>query len=329
MKRREFITLFGGAAAAWPLAAHAQQTERMRRIGVLMNVAADDPEAQARNVAFLQGLHELGWTDGRDVRIDYRWAAGDADRLRRYAAELVALAPDVVLASGTSTVGPLQRASGTVPIVFAGVADPIGAGFVNSMARPGGNATGFISFEYVLSGKWLELLKQIAPGVTRVAVLRDPEISGGTGQFGAIQSVAPSFGVELSPINVRDAGEIERAIAAFARSSNGGLILTASGLAFVHRDLIIALAARHKLPTIYYYRIFVSAGGLVSYGPDPHNQYRLAASYVDRILKGEKPADLPVQAPTKLELAINLKTAKALGLEVPPTLLARADEVIE
>jgi putative ABC transport system substrate-binding protein len=292
MKRREFITLFGGAAAAWPLAAHAQQTERMRRIGVLMNVAADDPEAQARNVAFLQGLHELGWTDDRDVRIDYRWAAGDADRLRRYAAELVALAPDVVLASGTSTVGPLQRASGTVPIVFAGVTDPVGAGFVNSMARPGSNATGFISFEYGLSGKWLELLKQIAPGVTRVAVLRDPEISGGTGQFGAIQSVASSFGVELSPINVRDAGEIERAIAAFARSSNGGLILTASGLAFVHRDLIIALAARHKLPTIYYYRIFVSAGGLVSYGPDPHNQYRLAASYVDRILKGEKPADL-------------------------------------
>jgi putative ABC transport system substrate-binding protein len=329
MKRREFITLFGGAAAAWPLAAHAQQTERMRRIGVLMNVAGDDPEAQARNVAFLQGLHELGWTDGRDVRIDYRWAAGDADRLRRYAAELVALAPDVVLASGTSTVGPLQRASGTVPIVFAGVTDPVGAGFVNSMARPGSNATGFISFEYGLSGKWLELLKQIAPGVTRVAVLRDPEISGGTGQFGAIQSVAPSFGVELSPINVRDAGEIERAIAAFARSSNGGLILTASGLAFVHRDLIIALAARHKLPTIYYYRIFVSAGGLVSYGPDPHNQYRLAASYVDRILKGETPADLPVQAPTKYELAINLKTAKTLGLEIPSSVLALADEVIE
>jgi putative tryptophan/tyrosine transport system substrate-binding protein len=290
MRRREFIRLVGGVAG-WPLVARAQQGERVRRIGVLMNVAADDPEAQARNVAFLQGLHELGWTEGRNVRIDYRWAAGDADRLRRYAAELVALAPDVVLASGTSTVGPLQRASGTVPIVFAGVADPVGAGFVNSMARPGSNATGFISFEYVLSGKWLELLKQIAPGVTRVAVLRDPEISGGTGQFGAIQSVAPSFGVELSPINVRDAGEIERAIAAFARSSNGGLILTASGLAMVHRDLIIALAARHKLPTIYYYRIFVSAGGLVSYGPDPHNQYRLAASYVDRILKGEKPAD--------------------------------------
>jgi ABC-type uncharacterized transport system substrate-binding protein len=328
MRRREFIRLVGGVAG-WPLVARAQQGERVRRIGVLMNVAADDPEAQARNVAFLQGLHELGWTEGRNVRIDYRWAAGDADRLRRYAAELVALAPDVVLASGTSTVGPLQRASGTVPIVFAGVADPVGAGLVNSMARPGSNATGFISFEYVLSGKWLELLKQIAPGVTRVAVLRDPEISGGTGQFGAIQSVAPSFGVELSPINVRDAGEIERAIAAFARSSNGGLILTASGLAMVHRDLIIALAARHKLPTIYYYRIFVSAGGLVSYGPDPHNQYRLAASYVDRILKGEKPADLPVQAPTKLELAINLTTAKALGLTVPPTLLARADEVIE
>jgi putative tryptophan/tyrosine transport system substrate-binding protein len=328
MRRREFIRLVGGVAG-WPLVARAQQGERVRRIGVLMNVAADDPEAQARNVAFLQGLHELGWTEGRNVRIDYRWAAGDADRLRRYAAELVALAPDVVLASGTSTVGPLQRASGTVPIVFAGVADPVGAGFVNSMARPGSNATGFISFEYGLSGKWLELLKQIAPGVTRVAVLRDPEISGGTGQFGAIQSVAPSFGVELSPINVRDAGEIERAIAAFARSSNGGLILTASGLAMVHRDLIIALAARHKLPTIYYYRIFVSAGGLVSYGPDPHNQYRLAASYVDRILKGEKPADLPVQAPTKLELAINLTTAKALGLTVPPTLLARADEVIE
>jgi len=328
MRRREFIRLVGGVAG-WPLVARAQQGERVRRIGVLMNVAADDPEAEARNVAFLQGLHELGWTEGRNVRIDYRWAAGDADRLRRYAAELVALAPDVVLASGTSTVGPLQRASGTVPIVFAGVADPVGAGFVNSMARPGSNATGFISFEYVLSGKWLELLKQIAPGVTRVAVLRDPEISGGTGQFGAIQSVAPSFGVELSPINVRDAGEIERAIAAFARSSNGGLILTASGLAMVHRDLIIALAARHKLPTIYYYRIFVSAGGLVSYGPDPHNQYRLAASYVDRILKGEKPADLPVQAPTKLELAINLTTAKALGLTVPPTLLARADEVIE
>jgi putative ABC transport system substrate-binding protein len=329
IRRRELITLLGGAAA-WPVVARAQQPgERMRRIGMLMNVAADDPEAQARNVAFLHGLREFGWTEGRNVRVDHRWAGGDADRLRRYAAELVALAPDVVLASGTSTVGPLQRASTTVPIVFAGVADPVGAGFVDSMARPGRNATGFISFEYGLSAKWLELLKQIAPGVTRVAVLRDPDISGGTGQFGAIQSVAPSFGVESSPINVRDAGEIERAVAAFARSSNGGMILTASGLAFVHRDLIIALAARHKLPTIYYYRVFVSAGGLVSYGPDPHNQYRRAASYVDRILKGEKPAELPVQNPTKYELVINLKTARALGLEVPPTLLARADEVIE
>ena len=329
MRRREFITFLSGAAATWPLVARAQQPVTIRRIGILMNVAADDPEAQDRNLAFLQALRELGWTEDRNVQVDYRWAAGDADRLRRYAAELVALAPAVVLASGTSTVGPLQRASATVPIVFAGVADPVGAGFVDSMARPGRNATGFISFEYGLSAKWLELLKQVAPGVTRVAVLRDPDISGGTGQFGAIQSVAPSFGVELSPINVRDSGEIERAIAAFARSPNGGMILTASGLAFVHRDLIIALAARHKLPTIYYYRVFVSAGGLVSYGPDPHHQYRLAASYVDRILKGEKPADLPVQTPTKYELVINLKTAKALGLDLPATVLARADEVIE
>ena len=317
--RREFITLLGGAAAAWPLAARAQQGERVRRIGVLMNVAADDPEAQARNAAFLQGLQELGWTVGRNVRIDYRWAAGDADRLRRYAAELVALAPDVVLASGTSTVGPLQQATRTVPIVFAGVADPVGAGFVDSLARPGGNATGFISFEYGLSGKWLELLKEIAPGVTRVAVLRDSAISGGTGQFGAIQSVAPSLGVEVIPINVRDAGEIERAVAAFARAPNGGLIVTASGLAIVHRELIVMLAARHKLPAVYYYRFFVTDGGLVSYGPDPHDQYRRAAGYVDRILKGEKPADLPVQAPTKYELVINLKTAKALGLDVPAT----------
>jgi putative ABC transport system substrate-binding protein len=328
VKRREFVTLLGGAAA-WPLAARAQQPDQVRRVGVLMNVAADDPEAHARNVAFLQSLQEFGWTEGRNLRIDHRWAAGDADRLRRDAAELLALAPDVVLASGTSTVGPLQKVTRTVPIVFAGVADPIGAGFVDSMARPGGNTTGFISFEYGLSGKWLELLKQIAPGVTRVAVLRDPDISGGTGQFGAIQSVAPSLGVELSPVNVRDAGEIERAVAAFAHGSNGGLIVTASGLAVVHRDLIITLAARHKLPTVYYYRFFVTAGGLVSYGPDPHDQYRRAAGYVDRILKGEKPADLPVQAPTKLELVINLKTAKALGLDVPSTVLARADEVID
>jgi putative ABC transport system substrate-binding protein len=329
VKRREFITLLGGAAAAWPLTARAQQPEQMRRIGVLMNVAADDPEAEARNTSFMQGLQELGWTVGGNLRIDYRWAAGDADRLSRDAAELVALAPDVVLASGTSTVGPLQRTTRTVPIVFAGVADPVGAGFIDSLARPGGNTTGFISFEYSLSGKWLELLKEIAPGVTRVAVLRDSAISGGTGQFGAIQSVASSLRVEVNPIHVRDAGEIERAIAAFAHSPNGGLIVTASGLAIVHRELIVTLAARHKLPAVYYYRFFVTDGGLVSYGPDPHDQYRRAAGYVDRILKGEKPADLPVQAPTKLELVINLKTAKALGIEIPSTLLARADEVIE
>jgi ABC-type uncharacterized transport system substrate-binding protein len=329
MRRREFITLLGGAAFGWPIAAHAQQGDRIRRIGVLMNVAADDPEAQARNASFMQELQELGWTVGRNLRIDYRWAAGDADRLRRDAAELVALAPDVILASGTSTVGPLQQTTRTVPIVFAGVADPVGAGFVDSLARPGGNTTGFISFEYGLSGKWLELLKEIAPGVTRVAVLRDSAISGGTGQFGAIQSVAPSLKVEVNPINVLDAGEIERTIAAFARSPNGGLIVTASGLAIVHRELIVTLAARHQLPAVYYYRFFVTDGGLVSYGPDPHDQYRRAAGYVDRILKGEKAADLPVQAPTRYELVINLKTAKALGLTVPDTVLARADKVIE
>jgi putative ABC transport system substrate-binding protein len=329
VRRREFITLLGGGAAAWPVVARGQQPGRMRRIGVLMNVAADDPEAEARNASLMQGLQELGWTVGGNLQIDYRWAGGDAERLRRDAAELVGLAPDVVVASGTSTVGPLQRTTRTVPIVFAGVADPVGAGFIDSLARPGGNTTGFISFEYGLSGKWLELLKEIAPGVTRVAVLRDSAISGGTGQFGAIQSVAPSLRVEVNPINVRDAGEIERAIAAFARSPNGGLIVTASGLAIVHRELIVALAAGHKLPAVYYYRFFVTDGGLVSYGPDPHDQYRRAAGYVDRILKGEKPADLPVQAPTKYELVINLKTAKALGLDVPTTVLARADEVIE
>jgi len=329
MKRRAFIAGLAGAAVAWPPAGRAQQGERVRRIGVLMNVAADDPEAEARNTSFMQGLQELGWTVGGNLRIDYRWAAGDADRLSRDAAELVALAPDVVLASGTSTVGPLQRTTRTVPIVFAGVADPVGAGFIDSLARPGGNTTGFISFEYGLSGKWLELLKEIAPGVTRVAVLRDSAISGGTGQFGAIQSVASSLRVEVNPIHVRDAGEIERAIAAFAHSPNGGLIVTASGLAIVHRELIVTLAARHKLPAVYYYRFFVTDGGLVSYGPDPHDQYRRAAGYVDRILKGEKPADLPVQAPTKLELVINLKTAKTLGLDIPQSVLARADEVIE
>src|SRR5262245_43617338 len=329
MKRREFITLFGGATAAWPFAARAQQRERVRRIGVLMPLAADDPEGQVRITAFAQGLQELGWSVGRNLRLDYRWAAGDADRLRSHAAELVALAPDIILASGTSTVGPLLRATRTVPIVFAGVADPVGAGYVGSLARPGGNATGFTTFEYSLGGKWLEVLKEIAPGVKRAAVLRDSALAAGSGQLGAIQAVAPSVGVEVTPVDVRDAGEIERAVVAFARSPNGGLIVPASGLVIVHRDLIIMLAARHKLPAVYYYSFFVTAGGLVSYGPDPHDQYRRAAGYVDRVLKGEKPADLPVQAPTKYELAINLKTAKALGLEVPPSLLARADEVIE
>jgi putative ABC transport system substrate-binding protein len=328
VKRREFITLLGGAAA-WPLAARAQQSERMRRIGVLMPFAADDPEGQARIAALLQELQPLGWTVGRNVRIDYRWSAGDAVNMRKYAAELVALAPDVILTSGAAGAAPLLQATRTVPIVFVLVADPVGAGFVDSLARPGGNATGFTAVEYGFSGKWLELVKQIAPAVTRVAVIRDPAITAGIGMFGAIQSMAPSLGMEVSPVNVRDAGEIERAIATFARSTNGGLIVTASALAFTHRDLIIRLAQQYKLPAVYYSRVFVSAGGLASYGPDNIDQFRHAAGYVDRILKGEKPADLPVQAPTKYELAINLKAARALGLDVPPTLLARADEVIE
>jgi ABC-type uncharacterized transport system substrate-binding protein len=329
MKRREFITLLGGAATAWPLAARAQQGERMRRIGVLMSLAADDPEGQARLTAFVQGLQELGWTDGRNVRIDYRWPAGDAERTRRYATELAALSPDVILAGAGSVVPSLLQATRTVPIVFTQTPDPVGAGFVNSLARPGGNATGFLLYEYGISAKWLELIKEIAPRVTRAAVIRDAAIASGTGQWGAIQTAAPSFGVEVSPVNLRDAGEIERDVAAFARSPNGGLIVTASTLAVVHRDLIVTLAARHKLPAVYPSRFFVAAGGLISYGPDSIDPHRRAAGYVDRILKGEKPADLPVQAPTKYELAINLKTAKALGLEVPPTLLARADKVIE
>jgi ABC-type uncharacterized transport system substrate-binding protein len=329
MRRREFITLLGGAAVAWPLAARAQQREQMRRIGALMNLAENDPEGQARNAAFLQGLQQLGWTDGRNVRIEYRWTLGDADRIRKYAAELVALEPDVILASGSSHAGPLLQASRTVPIVFVTVPDPVGAGFVDSLARPGGNATGFLAFEYGVSGKWLELLKHIAPDVTRVAVLRDPAISAGIGQFAAIQSVAPSFGVELSPVNVRDAGEIQRAVAAFERFANGGLIVTGSALAVVHRELIVTLAARHKLPAVYWNRAPVTSGGLISYGPNIVDQFRQAAGYVDRILKGEKPADLPVQAPVKYETVINLKTAKALGLDIPTTVLARADEVIE
>ena len=331
MKRREFITLLGGAAAvAWPLAALAQQPDRVRRIGVLMASAADDSESQARIAAFLQGLQQLGWADGRNVRIDTRWATTDADDIRRHAAELAALAPDVlVAATGTVTAAPLLQATRTVPIVFVQVIDPVGAGFVVSLARPGGNATGFTIYEYGMSGKWLELLKEIAPRMARAAVLRDPAIASGIGQFAAAQAVAPSLGVELSPVDVRDAGEIDRAVTAFARSPNGGLIVTASALATRHRDLIIALAARHRLPAVYSYRYMVAAGGLASYGPDSLDQYRRAAGYVDRILKGEKPADLPVQAPTKYALVLNLKTAKALGLDIPTTVLSRADEVIE
>jgi putative ABC transport system substrate-binding protein len=329
VKRRDFVTLIGGAAAAWPLAARTQQRERVRRIGVLMYQAADDPEAQARNAAFLQGLQEAGWAIGRNMRIDARWGGGEADRVRRHAAELVALAPDIILASGGSTLGPLQQVTRTVPIVFAAVADPVGGGFVESLARPGGNITGFELFEYSIGGKWLEHLKQIAQRVTRVAVLRDAALVSGGGQLGAIQSVAPSFGVQLSPVGMRDADEIERAVAAFAHSPNGGLILTASGSAVLHRDLIITLASRHKLPAVYWDRFYVIAGGLISYGPDSVDTFRRAAGYVDRVLKGEKPADLPVQAPTKYELVINLKTAKTLGLDVPPALLASADEVIE
>ena len=328
MRRRQFIKLFAGSAVAWPLVARAQQPEQVRRIGVLIPLAADDPEGKTRLAAFLQGLQQLGWADGRNVRIDIRWAGAKADDIRKHAAELAELAPDVILAHGTSTVRPLIQATRTVPIVFVNVIDPVGAALVDSLARPGGNATGFIQFEYGISGKWLELLKEIAPGVRRVAVLRDAANSG-TGQFGALQSVAPSMGVELTPINVREASEIERTITSFARSPNGGLIQTGSSLAAAHRQLIITLAARHKLPAVYSTRFFVKAGGLISYGPDFIDQFRQAVGYVDRILKGEKPADMPVQAPTKYELVINLKTAKALGLTVPPTLLARADEVIE
>jgi putative ABC transport system substrate-binding protein len=329
MRRREFIGLLGGAAAAWPLAARAQQREHMRRIGVLTGQAANDQVGQAHFAALLQGLQELGWSVGRNVHIDIRWAAGNAEDTRQYAAELVALAPDVIQSTGTPSVAALLQATRTVPIVFAVVADPVGAGFVDSLARPGGNATGFISLEYGLASKWLELLKQIAPGTMRAGVLRDPTISAGIGQFGALQTAAPSLGIELTPVNVRDPSEIERAIAAFARGPNSGLIVTSSPLVAVHRQLIITLAARHKLPAVYSNRLFVVDGGLICYGPDLIDQHRRAASYVDRILKGEKPADLPVQAPTKYELAINLKTAKALNLTVPDTLLARADEVIE
>jgi putative ABC transport system substrate-binding protein len=333
IKRRAFIALVGGAAAApsllWPLAARAQQPSRMRRIGVLMNLAADDAEGQGRLAAFVRELQQLGWTVGRNVQIDTRWAAGDAGRIRGYATELVALAPDVILASGALTVGPLQQTTRTVPIVFAQVADPVGGGFVASLARPGGNATGFTQFEYGMSAKWLELLKEFAPRVTRVAVIRDSTLTPGVAQFAAIQAVAPSFGVELHPIDARDAPEIERAVAAFARGSDGGLIVVTGTSAIMRRELIVTLAARHRLPAVYPARYFVAGGGLISYGPDSVDPFRRAAGYVDRILKGAKPADLPVQHPTRYQTVLNLKTAKALGLEVPPMVLVRADEVIE
>jgi putative tryptophan/tyrosine transport system substrate-binding protein len=329
MKRREFIILFGGAAAAWPVAARPQQLDRMRQIGVLLNLAAGDPEGRVAIAAFREGLQQLGWAEGRNVRIDVRWGEDDVERERRYAVELVALAPDVVLAAGSVSVAALQRATRAIPIVFVGVVDPVGAGFVDALARPGGNATGFMLFEYSFSGKWLELLKQVAPSVTRVAVIRDVSNPASSGEFVAIQSVGHLLGVEVRPINVGDSGEIERAVAAFAGSANGALIVTGSAAVSTHRDLVIAFAARHRLPTVYSNRPFVTAGGLISYGADPVDQYRRAAGYVDRVLKGEKPADLPVQASTRFELVINLKTAKALGLDIPLSLQQRADEVIE
>ena len=329
MQRREFITFLGGTVATWPFAARAQRPDGMRRIGVLSGSSADDSERKARDAAFEQALQQLGWTQGRNVRIDYRFAGGDAATSRKQAEELVALAPDVIVSSGSFSTGHLLQVTNTVPVVFAIVPDPVGSGFVDSLSQPGGNATGFMQFEYGLSGKWLELLKEIAPGLTRAIVLWDPTVTAGIGQFAIIQSVATSAGVDVRPVNARDATEIERAITAFARSSNGGLVVTQSAPALIHRDLIIALAARHKLPAVYFERHFVAAGGLISYGANFVDQYRRAAGYVDRILKGEKPADLPVQAPTKYELVVNLKTAKALGLTVPPALLSRADEVVE
>jgi putative tryptophan/tyrosine transport system substrate-binding protein len=328
IRRRELVVALGSAAAAWPLAARSQPGERARRIGVLMNLSENDPEAQGLVAAFREGLAQLGWIDGRNVRIDYRWSAGDLDRIRRYAAELVALPPEVILAYGGSTVGPLQQVTRTVPIVFVEVIDPVGAGFVMGLARPGGNTTGFSLFEFGIAGKWLELLKQITPHMTRAVVIRDPSSPGGGGQVGAIQALAPSLRVEVTSVGLRDAGEIERAVTV-AREANGGLIVTVSPLATVNRELIITLAAQHRVPAVYPLRYFATSGGLISYGPERLEPYRRAPSYVDRILKGEKPAELPVQPPTKYELVINLKTAKALGLEVPPTLLARADEVIE
>jgi len=329
MRRREFITFAGSVAATWPLAAHAQQPERMRRIGILTFLTEDDPATKPRIAALIEGLQQLDWTVGRNVQVDIRWGATDAVRSRKYAAELLALGPDVILSTASETTAALREATRTVPIVFVAVADPVGAGYVASLARPGGNVTGLAFVEYGMGGKWLELLKEIAPHVTRAAVLRDPTLPVGMGLLGAIQSSAPSLGVETSPIDVRDASEIERTVTDFARSANGGLVVATSPGSLINRNLIITLAARHKLPAVYFHNTFVQSGGLISYGPDPVVQFRQAASYIDRIFKGEKPADLPVQAPTKYELAVNLKTAKALGLAVPPSLLARADEVIE
>jgi len=329
MRRREFITLIGGLAGSWPLGAYAQLGTRMRRIGAMMLLAEDDPQQKVWTEAFLRGLQEAGWTDRSDIQIDYRWGAGDAARARRYAAELVALAPDVILAPGSAGLGPMLQATRDIPIVFVHVPDPVGAGFVDSLARPGGNATGFSLSEYGISVKWLELLKQIAPSVTRVAVVRDPAISAGIGQWSAIQAVAPSAGVEVVPVNVRDATEIERTLGTFAHSAKGGLIVTGSALATTHRDLIIGLAALHKLPAVYYERLFVTAGGLISYGADLADQYHRAGAYIDRILKGAKAADMPVQEPVKFDLAINLKTAKALGIDLPSMVLAQANNVIE
>ena len=329
MRRRDFIKVIVGNAAAWPLTARAQRGEQMRRIGVIVPASPDDASFQTWIGVFLQSLGQLGWSIGSNVGIDTHWATANAATIRRHAAELAALAPDVILTAGTSTTGPMLQAARTVPIVFATIVDPVGAGLIDSLARPGGNATGFLLFEFSLGGKWLELLKQVAPTITQVAVLRDAGTTSGTGQFAAIQAVAPSLKVDVVPINMREAGDLERAVAAFARSSNGGLIVTGSGLSILHRDLIISLAAQYKLPAIYYERFFAAAGGLISYGSDRIELYRLAAGYVDRILKGEKPADLPVQAPTKFELVINLKTAKALGLTVPPALLATATETIQ
>jgi len=329
LRRRDFITLIGSAAATWSLTARAQPGERVRCIGVLTNLPENDPEDRRRMAAFLQELQKLGWREGDNLRIEYRRSLGKADSARKYAVELVALAPDVILATGSSSTGPLLEATRTVPIVFVIVPDPVGAGFVDSLARPGGNATGFSQFEYAVGGKWLALLKEIAPQVTRVGVLRDVAIAAGVAQFGVIQAAAASLQTELSPIGVRDADEIERGITAFASGSNGGLVVTGSPSTQLHRQLIITLAAKHQLPAVYYSPSFVRDGGLISYGPDLVDQFRQAAGYVDRVLKGENPADIPVQAPTKYELAINLKTAKALGLELPATVLARADEAIE